>query len=167
MQTSKENQVDQLLETHRLNIDELELPDLSFVWDHWNQVRGSGFAPTLRNFRLESLPVHIIPRMVIVDFLGPPLDYFYRFFGSEMVRQSGLELTGKRYFADGVKGFGFVNAEWFPVMIKQRYPLLTETHWRTIHGVGRVTTTLRLPISNDGESIDHGVTVNHFQNIDG
>jgi hypothetical protein len=100
--------------------------------------------------------------MAVVDFVGPPLDYFYRFFGSKMVEVSGMELTGKTYYADGIEGYGFVNAEIFPEMIAERRPICTRTHWISVRALHYATITVRLPISADGESVTSGVTVNQF-----
>ena len=155
-----------ILETSRLNVDEIEYPALARVHAYWDAVRGDAFAPSLRQFRIEDLDPAIIPSMAIVDFLGPPLDFFYRFFGSHMVEIAGLELTGKRYYADNVEGYGFVNAEIFPLMIAEAQPLVHRTKWVSVKGLHYVTTTVRLPLSADGDSVTGGITVNQYQSAD-
>jgi len=158
----KDQKFEQLKETHRLDVAEAVYPELIAALDYWTRVRGERFAPSLKEFRLEDLPASVIPCTVLVDIIGPPLDYLYRFFGTRMVAMSGKEMTGKKYYADRIQGYGFVNAQWLPVMIAERKPILTRTSWIAVSGVHRTTTTFRLPISADGERVSHGVTVNHF-----
>ena len=152
-----------IIETVRLDIDAVEFPALVEVYRHWDSVRGGKFAPSLKEFRLEDLAPAIIPSMAVVDFIGPPLDFLYRFFGSQMVVVSGMELTGKRYFADKVEGYGFVNAKLFPVMIEERRPIVTRTKWISVKSLHYATTTVRLPLSADGENVTGGVTINQYQ----
>ncbi len=152
-----------ILETTRVGVTEIDVPALTEVYDYWRQVRGAKFAPSLREFKLDELPPAIVPSMAVVDFQGPPLDYFYRFFGSKMVEISGMELTGKRYYADNVQGYGFVNAEVFPIMIEERQPIVTRTKWVSVKALLFITTTIRLPLSADGETVTGGVTANQFQ----
>ena len=101
--------------------------------------------------------------MAVVDFIGPPLDFYYRFFGTRMVEIAGQELTGRRYHADKITGYGFVNAEIFPIMIESRRPVCSRTRWVSVRGFDITTTTVRLPLSEDGETITGGVTANSFQ----
>lgn len=151
-----------VVQTDFQELDDLEDPNLRAVHGQWDLVRAGRVGPKVAEFRLESLPAAVIPAMTLVDFLGPPIDYLYRFFGSRMVEIAGQELTGKRYYADDVTGYGFVNAKIFPLMIERRRPLLTQTQWVTVNGQERTTLTLRLPLSEDGETITGGVTANRF-----
>lgn len=151
-----------IVQSDVLDLGELADPGLKEILDYWEQVRSGRVGPPRGEFRLEDLPPAIIPCMAVVDFLGPPIDYFYRFFGSRMVEAAGQEMTGKRYFADKVEGYGFVNAKMFPVMIERRAPLLTSTRWVSVKDLAMTTVTLRLPLSEDGEAVTGGVTVNRY-----
>ncbi len=103
--------------------------------------------------------------MVLVDILGPPLDFHYRFFGGKMVEVSGVELTGKTYYADRIEGYGFANAKLLPVMMTERVPMFTRTRWISVRGVPFQTITVRLPLSENGKSTTGGATVNRFTPI--
>ena len=154
---------DQRIRTEWVDVAGIAKPYLLDVFDHWEMVRGENFAPSLRDFRLENLPPKIVPYMVIVDVLGPPFDLYYRFFGTKMVENAGFDMTRKAYFADKVQGYGFVNAEIFPHVIRERKPLCTLTSWISIKGLRFSTTTLRFPISSNGEDVTQAVSVNHFE----
>ncbi|MEQ8504690.1 MAG: hypothetical protein RIB80_05140 [Rhodospirillales bacterium] len=144
------------------DLTDLTDPGLKTAFDYWNEVRRSSVAPPIRDFRLERLPMDILPSTAVVDFLGPPFDFRYRFFGTQMVEIAGQELTGKRYLADEIKGFGFVNAEVLPVMVERRTPVYSGTRWVSVKGLMFKTITVRLPLSEDGDAITGAVVIDRF-----
>ena len=147
-----------------LEIADLEDPDLRGVLDYWEQVRNGRVGPPVDQFRLERLPPEIIRCTAVLDLIdGESPDFRYRFFGSYMVETAGQELTGKRYFADGINGFGFINAEIIPVMIARRAPVYSRTRWVSVNGMRISTTTIRLPLSENGETITGAVVVDRFR----
>lgn len=149
--------------TTEIGREDIAALDIDAVCRQWDRVRGECFAPTLRAFRLDELPPALVPRMAIVDFVGPPLDYFYRFFGTGMTEIAGQELTGKTYYADKIEGYGFVNAKLFPVLIETKSPMFHQITWESVKGLLFVTTTARLPLSNDGSQVTGAITANVFR----
>lgn len=142
-----------------LDLSELEDPGLMTAFKYWDRVRRGRVGPPVGEFRLETLPPGIIPSIAVVDFLGPPFDFRYRFFGSRMVEAAGQELSGKCYIADNIKGFGFINAEVFPVMIERRAPIYSRSRWVSVKNLNFTTVSIRLPLSQDGKTISGGVVV--------
>lgn len=157
-----DNLISQLIHTERLPLENIDRPHLLDVLRQWEEARGDKFAPTRQQFRLEDLPSRVLPNTVLVRIDTDPFDYLYMFFGTNMAAMSGVELTGKRYYADAIKGYGFVNARWFPVMVEERTPIHTITDWIAVSGLQRQTETVRLPLSDDGATVTHGLTVNHL-----
>lgn len=151
------------LENVPVDISGIGSPLIQGAYAHWNQARNDKFAPTLAEFKLDDLDVSIIPSVTIADFEGPPFDYHYRFFGTKVVEIAGMELTGKRYYADNIEGFGFANAQAFPAMIETCKPAATRTVWLSVKSLRYTTTTLRLPLSADTKTVTGGVTVYHFE----
>lgn len=154
---------DRILESVEITLADIHGMPIMAAYEYWNGLRGSAFAPPRQVFRLEELPPRLVPYMAMVDFVGPPLDYYYRFFGTAMAEASGRELTGKTYYADNVEGYGFVNARLFPVLIERKEPLFHRTTWESVKMVQLVTTTIRLPLSSDGETVDGAVTANDYE----
>jgi hypothetical protein len=116
----------------RINVDDVNNRQLTEVYEYWSKVRSEKTAPSLREFKLEDLQPDIIPLVTIVDFSGPPFDYRYRFFGSKVVQAAGMELTGKSYYGDEIRGFGYENSQIFPTMIDERQPIVTRTIWSSV-----------------------------------
>jgi hypothetical protein len=139
--------------------------DIDAAYQYWNHVRREQFAPARRDIKLDELPPKLIPSVAIVDFVDDPIDYLYRFFGTNLVQVSGMELTGKRYFADKVKGYGFVNEKLFPEMIIRREPLFHIVKWQSIRDVSYETTSVRLPLSDDGKTVTGCMTANAWASL--
>jgi len=151
------------LENSTIGISEIGIPELIEVHAYWNRARGDEFAPSLQQFKLYELAPSILPYVAIVDFAGPPFDYRFRFFGSLIAELAGMELTGKWYNADMIEGFGYANAQAFPVMIETRAPLASRTRWLSLKSLEYVSTILRLPLSGDGMNVTNGATVYHIE----
>jgi len=148
-------------------IDQLEISasdiagkEIEAAFIYWNSVRDAQFAPSRRKLKLDELPTKLISAIAIVDFIDDPFDYHYRFFGTTLVQVSGMDLTGKNYFADKIKGYGFVNEKLFPELIERKEPIFHIVKWQSIRGVIYETTSARLPLSEDGENVTGAMTAN-------
>lgn len=146
-----------------IDISEIDIPHLKEILAYWNAARGDKVAPPLGAFRLEDLSPSVIPNVTIADFYGPPFDYRFRFFGSIVVQAAGMELTGKKYYADNIKGFGKENAQIFPEVIEQRCPIATRTTWISVKLIRYVSTAVRMPLSADATTITGCVTAYYFE----
>jgi hypothetical protein len=155
-----------LIEQQEFTADDIADNEIAPAFAYWQDKRGDLFAPKKRDIRLDELPTKLIPSIALVDFVGEPIDYHYRFFGSNLVQVSGMELTGKRYFADKIQGYGFVNEKLFPQLIEQKEPIFHRVTWQSIRGLIYHTTSARLPLSDDGQNVTGAVTANSWARSD-
>lgn len=130
--------------------------------NYWDELRSDRIAPTRAQFKIDSLSPQLIPSIALIDFIGDPIDYYYRFFGSNMVVVSGMELTGKYYYADNVEGYGFINAKLLPEMITRKSPIYHISRWQSIRGLYFESTTARLPLADDEMNFIGAVTANSW-----
>jgi len=154
---------DRIVDSTEIRLDEITDMPILAAYNYWDSLRGDAIGPPRPSFRLETLPPRLIPCLAVIDIIGPPLDYYYRFFGTAMAEAAGRELTGKRYYADKVEGYGFVNARLLPVLIERREPMVHKTIWESVRRVRLQTTTLRLPLSADGQTVNGAVTANDYK----
>ena len=154
---------DRIVDSREIQLDDIASMSIMAAYEYWNDLRGDEIGPARKHFRLEDLPSSLIPCMAMIDFVGPPLDFYYRFFGTAMAEAAGRELTGKTYYADAVEGYGFVNARLLPLLIERKTPMVHRTVWESVKGVQLETTSLRLPLSSDGETVDGAVTVHDYK----
>lgn len=154
---------DKIVESNEIELDDITGLPIMAAYKYWDDLRNGAIGPSRKDFRLEELPPKLIPCMAMVDFIGPPLDYYYRFFGTAMVDASGRELTGKCYYADNIEGYGFVNARLFPILIERKKPMVHRTNWESVKRLQLQTTSLRLPLSTDGVTVNGAVTANDYK----
>jgi len=123
------------------------------VFDIWLEKRGEKWAPPLSQFRLEDLPLPILPWSVLVDVGIGERAFSYRFWGSERCTLIGLELTGKTLadIPDPVMREG--NFAEYNAIRCLKLPMLCKTPVRTATGHSAEFESMRLPISNDGENV--------------
>lgn len=140
--------------------DEIVGESIEPALEYWRSVRNENFAPTRREFKLDALPPKLVPSMAVIDIVGDPIDFLYRFFGTHLVHVAGMELTGKHYYADNIVGFGAINETLIPELIKRREPLFHLFEWESTKGVIYESKALRLPLSEDAETVTGVVTVN-------
>ncbi len=159
----KHDSLGSVIESAEIDQSEVVELDIYAAFLYWDELRNGGIGPAQNEYKLEVLPPRLIPRMAVVDFVGPPLDFFYRFFGTAMAEAAGQELTGKNYYQDNIQGYGFVNARLFPILIKNRKPMFHRTIWESVKGVHLQTTSLRLPLSNDARNVTGAVTANDYK----
>lgn len=155
--------LNRIIESVEITRADIATLDINAAYAYWDDLRQGAAGPSQNAFKLDALPPKLVPRVAVVDFVGPPLDFYYRFFGTAMVEAAGKELTGKTYYKDNVQGYGFVNAKLFPIMIETRQPLFHRTIWESVRRVRLQTTTLRLPLSNDGATVSGAVTANDYK----
>lgn len=130
------------------------------VISYWRSIKGELVAPSRRAFKVDELPAKIIPSVAVIEFVDEPMDFLYRFFGTHLVHVAGMELTGKKYYADNIVGFGAINETLVPELISRRAPMFHHFKWRSTRGVSYESKAVRLPLSDDGEKITGMVTAN-------
>jgi len=134
------------------------------VYDLWNRVRPDSFAPAFgRDFRLDDLPVDIIPSLTVVDVLRGGEDYFYRFWGTESVLRKGLEMTGKCLSEAPTREGRRNGFEQYEAVLAERKPLaiVYQATYLSSAAASRQL-TFRFPLSSDGETVDKIIT---YQNL--
>lgn len=138
------------------------------VHAYWDEVRADRFAPPWTEFELILLPPKSIPYTHIVDIDHSEFDISYRFWGTGLIDILGGDRTGYSLLHTKMG----VLAENRRLQILNDYRKVLETRepqfflWdaASAKGGGRsmVIPSLRLPLSNDGETVDHKLTTFDF-----
>lgn len=130
--------------------------DLNGLFAHWEAARGGAFAPAWPAFDLDALPTRLIAWFAVVEVVRDPLDFVYRFWGAERTRLQGRDYTGLsvrefRPLAIAKKAFGE-----YARVAEERTPIHLSTYGMTDQkGEPFSYHLLRLPFSNDGQTVDH------------
>ncbi|MEK9724768.1 MAG: hypothetical protein VW405_14960 [Rhodospirillaceae bacterium] len=126
---------------------------LHAVFEHWQDARGKRWARTWSDFALELLPPRVIPWCVAVNVERDPLDFVYRFWGTERARLQGQELTGKRISTFRPETMAKVLFAECAQIVETRQPFLYRKRHTTPTGLSPGFESLRLPLSNGGSQV--------------
>lgn len=146
------------IDVKAVSAETAELPKrLKDVLDYWDGLRGGRWAPAWKDFHLIELASATIPFVIVVDVQRDPLDFVYRFWGTGNTAYIGYDCTGmsvRRNRLFGTKVFG--ECEY---LLEQRRPIVWFSKVTRDDGVYREYARLRAPLSDDGETATHIVSV--------
>lgn len=144
-----------------LSLADLEEP-LTSVLAYWRARGGETLGCAWTSFHLHELPPKALPTTMVLDMFDDMALNRYRFWGSQMTEIHGTDMTGKspynltpKDFAEDLRGqHQRIRAEG-----RAGAQLVGFRHER---GFDHMHTVLRLPLSNDGNRVDHLVMVAWF-----
>lgn len=138
-----------------------EMPaELVGVLNYWKGVCDGRFAPAWNNFHLDQIDPAILPRCTVVDVIDGGRDFIYRFWGTARVKLHQFDMTGKSIFAFEPAELAETAARQFRAVVASRH-----ASWITVVASGDAEDSftfwfLRLPISDDGETVNKIVSFN-------
>lgn len=140
---------------------------LKLGFAYWNSLSRSGRLPAWRDVNLLSLPLEAISRVALVDVVrGPFLEFVYRFWGTGQMDAKKIDLTGRK-LSDHPRGLAGLLMREYALVVAERRPL---SFRRLVPLAGSPTMvqeiSLRLPLSDDGETVDRVLSICDWQEID-
>ncbi len=132
---------------------------LRAVYDYWRGLGGEELRCGWKQFDLSAIPSGFVPSTMVVD-IGPTMeDNRFRFWGSQMTLIHGGDMTGQspyglepREVADALYKNHFK-------VIEVRAPSASIFEFVKASGTVHSHRTLRLPLSDDGETVSQIVVV--------
>lgn len=142
--------------------DSIEDSGIAGCLDYWRSTKGQTFAPRWTDFHLHELPSKTLPYILVLDVVGDPPEYVYRYWGSGHTQYHQRDYTGKKLtdMAD----------EWSADLLTRQYNAVRDTRrplvfLNTYEGVEEPLKSLRMPLSEDGASVTHIVAFVGRQNV--
>jgi hypothetical protein len=145
----------------RLPLSDLTAP-LTDVLDHWRARGGEQLACPWPQFEMHLLPPEILPTTLVVDVFDDSSRNRYRFWGSMMTQIHGTDMTGKYPYDLGPDGLGRDLLPQHGEIRETRAARADILGFEDDQGASHLHTILRLPLSNDGQMVDHIVGVISF-----
>ena len=133
--------------------------DLTAVYKNWDSLRGDAFAPSWQQFDLMTLPPRLIPTTMVVDIKEDMKQNTYRFWGSGLTNIHGREMTGGCPYDLQPPSLGARLLEEHMDTIRRRSATARRLSFMTARGSPHHQELLRLPLSDDGETIHQIVVV--------
>ncbi len=137
----------------RLPLRPMESGRLRFVMQFWDERRGARVAPRRADFDPWDL-TPVLPLILLVDVLRNPLDFRCRLAGTKVCDIHGVEVTGRHVRDLLPKRYSEKVWQEYADLVERREPQLCAVEYTNRFDLRRRFTVLRLPLSNDGQSVD-------------
>ena len=141
---------------------QLSIPDFVKIYDLWDELRGEKFAPPWSKVELIKFPLRRIPYCVVVDVIPDPLDFVYRFWGTKITNLHRKDMTGQSVRQIGSPEAGETLYQQYAKALATRSPTAFVNQLTSASGMFTEELILRLPLSSDGEQINHFICVFDF-----
>ena len=156
------------VEIRRTFVDptESQIPSHQALLKYWDDLRGTRWAPTWPEVSLMRLPPVAIPFVVVTDIVhenGQPISSCYRFWGSGLTQYYGKDYTGKYVNEIPPRSSGIANDSACIRIANERVPHLEIKEFITPKGLLAKALKLRVPLSDNGETVDHGLGIFAFE----
>jgi len=131
-----------------------DMPDnFRGVYEVWNALPKTPDLPLESGFSLEFVSPRLLPWSVLVDVENDPLDFRFRFWGTERTSLIGAEMTGKRLSDIAAETMRQGNRDEYEDVVRRRAAVLCHTPIVTRTGLNASRMSIRLPFSNDGKTV--------------
>ncbi len=142
--------------------DSVEDSCISDCLTYWRGQQGEAFAPRWTDFHLHELPSRTLPYILVLDVVGEPPEYVYRYWGSGHTQYHQRDYTGKKLtdMADA----------WSADLLTRQYNAVRDARRPVVflnsyEGVENPLKSLRMPLSEDGAKVTHLVSFVGRQNV--
>jgi len=132
------------------------------IFNCWEKKRDDRFAPPWSSSILAELPAEAIPLISVTDITPEPLLSTYRFWGSGLTDVFGADFTGRAPAEVPPKSLGVSNEGGCARLASSRMAHYEVKEFVTSRGLFGRALVLRLPFSDDGETVSHGMNSYYF-----
>lgn len=136
----------------QLPLSDLTAP-LTDVLDHWRVRGGEDLACPWSKFEMHFLPPPVLPTTLVIDVFDDMDRNRYRFWGSRMTLIHGRDMTGKSPYELTPRELGKDLRKQHREIRDGRTARADVLGFVLDHGVTQTHTILRLPLSDDGQTV--------------
>jgi len=130
---------------------------------HWNTLRGERFAPRWKEISLMDYGFDVVPFISVTDLQAEPLRSQYRFWGTRLTEMYGGDYTGCTPADVPPKTLGMSIDGGCGRLVKDRVPSYEVKEFKTQKGTFGRALILRLPLSDDGQSVSNGINIYYLE----
>ena len=142
------------IKSSSIAIDDLTAPEFGEFLSYWNSARRDRMAPSWSDVELLEMPAKVLPYLTVVEVFHAPMDFVYSFYGTGHMALKARDMTGCSVSESKPLENKQVVLDQYRRVVETRKPM---AFMREFFGFGfdgsLAQTTLRLPLSDDGESI--------------
>jgi len=149
------------LQFYPLGLEDLD-EELSGVVAYWKGLGGERPMPSWSEFELVQIPPSLLVTTHVTDVIAGWDDYLVRFWGTGFVDIHDQEATNRWVSEIEPPELGTAVVDSIRTVIKARAPRAFTILLQTPGRPEKFQVVLRLPLSDDGETVNHVVTVSRF-----
>ncbi|MBI3708459.1 MAG: PAS domain-containing protein [Proteobacteria bacterium] len=127
-------------------------PDLRRLYEYWDARRAGRACPARQEIDPLDLK-YAIGHLMLIDVLRDPLQFRYRLIGTHVTQRMGCDLTGKTVDEVPDPAYREQIRKSFGAVVESGRPSLSH-YERPIRGQPRRFEVLRLPLSDDGATVN-------------
>lgn len=133
--------------------------------NYWDEKRGERIAPAWPEISLFDFDVSIIPFINVVDISENSSKSRVRFWGTGLTEIFGRDFTNCNLEEFPIENIGHSATLGYEKLAREKIPNCEVREFRRTSGVVGRQIVLRLPLSDDGKNIQHGLVI-HFHEFD-
>ncbi len=137
-------------------------PGPKFLYDYWQRKLRGRRMPARSDIDPIELKA-VLPSLILLDVQPSPLDFRYRLAGTRTYDIFGLDLTGRSVRELGPRAVS--EGVWASLVALARdgIPQYVKLEFTTAAGYGRSFQVLRLPLGDDGKTVDRVLVMTTFE----
>ena len=147
---------------HSIDLTDLRFRDLEFTHGYWEERRAGRLAPAWKDIDLIALPPALVPRVCVVDVVTGPLDFLYRFWGTQITDMHRYDLTGRSVRLLTPQSYAETVFRQYAEVVESTEPRSFITEVPLADGRFTFYATIRLPLSSDGRTVDRVLSVEEY-----
>lgn len=147
-------------------IREILRGDLKYLFEYWNELRGSRFAPSFEKFDWAQVPHRLSPQIAVVEVRRNPFDFVYTHWGVGRVIMQGDDYTGKSVRDFKPESIAEKAIREYSEVVKLRCAVCVQTEQLEADCSAPFDYQfLRLPFSNDGDEVNQILGVGLYDEV--
>ena len=142
---------------------DVDVPEVRAHLEYWRKLRGDRIAPPWSAFDWSEINPKCIPNFTVVDVSLDPLDFIYRFWGTNLARGQKQEMTGRSVHELKPHEEGQSIYNQYREVYEAKEPILFMSSVSGWMLEDLTVFSLRMPFSDDGENVSHITSCADFQ----
>jgi len=149
-----------------IELDSIPIEEFIGALAYWNELRGERIAPAWSDVSLMRLDFRVIPFTNVVDIDPDTMESHFRFWGTGLSQIFNGDFTSKTPADIPVAGIRNNGIYGYEKLIREKIPNCEVRDFILHSGRSARQAVLRLPLSDDGISINHSINI-HFHEVKG
>jgi hypothetical protein len=133
--------------------------DLIIAYNYWRDIKGAKVGPSLRAFDLLRLPSKRLPSTLVFDCIDAGQSFRFRYYGRAFAEIHGVDLTGKEPHDVQQPDLSNHVVSELGRIVSTASPNFSIYTYHGARGFEEFQAVLRLPLSDDGVTVAHIVSV--------